>query len=154
MLGSAKIMGFVPSSDLQKAKKFYEGVLGLALVSEDPFALVLEANGIQVRIAKVEELTPQPFTILGWEVSKIEETVSRLRDRGVHFKRYPKMEQDDLGIWKSPSGARVAWFTDTEGNVLSVTQFARGEKRLASKRPNSGLQEAAVDVRPRKNRRP
>lgn len=124
MLGSAKIMGFVASSDLRKAREFYEGVLGLAFVSEDRFAVVLEANGIQVRIAKVEEFTPQPFTVLGWEVSEIEETVSRLLGRGVHFKRYAKMEQDDLAIWQSPSGAKVAWFSDPDGNVLSVTQFA------------------------------
>ncbi len=123
MLASEKIMAFVPARDLKRARAFYETILGLRLVSEDPSALVLDANGITLRVAKVEALQPRPFTILGWQVTDIAQTVSKLQERSVAFERYAGMPQDNLGIWKAPSGARVAWFKDPDGNVLSVTQF-------------------------------
>ena len=66
---------------------------------------------------------PEPFTILGWDVPNIQAAVKDLGSRGVVFERYPGMEQDALGIWTSPSRARVAWFRDPEGNTLSVTQY-------------------------------
>ena len=122
MLGSKKIMAFVPTRNSKKARSFYEGVLGLRFVSEDPFALVLEANGITVRVAKVPEYKPQQFTILGWQVSDIEEAVSGLQKKGVQFEKYGMDGQDDRGIWTAPGGAKVAWFKDPDGNILSVSQ--------------------------------
>ncbi len=125
MLGAESIVAFVPSRDPAAVRSFYEGVLGLRFVSQDPFALVLEANGVTVRVANVSSVPgfmPAPFTILGWQVADIEKTARGLRDKGVRFERYPGMEQDDLGIWNSPSGAKVAWFKDPEGNVLSITE--------------------------------
>jgi catechol 2,3-dioxygenase-like lactoylglutathione lyase family enzyme len=123
MLGREKIMAFVPAKDPKSARAFYEGVLGLHFVSEDQFAVVLNANGILVRVAKVAEFKPQQFTILGWEVSNIEQIVSELRERGVNFDKYGFKGQDERGIWTSPSGAKVAWFKDPDGNVLSVSQL-------------------------------
>jgi catechol 2,3-dioxygenase-like lactoylglutathione lyase family enzyme len=124
MLDSAKLIAFAPITDLQRSRSFYEGVLGLRFISQDPFALVMNSNGTMLRLAVVQSLTPQPFTILGWEVANIAETVAKLANNGVRFKRFPGMQQDSLGIWSSPSGARVAWFKDPDGNVLSVSQFA------------------------------
>jgi catechol 2,3-dioxygenase-like lactoylglutathione lyase family enzyme len=122
MLGSEKIVAFVPTQDAKKARAFYEGVLGLRFVYEDPFALVLDANGIMVRVAKVTEFKPQQFTILGWEVPNTEKAVSDLQERGLNFEKYGIPGQDERGIWTSPSGAKVAWFRDPDGNVLSVSQ--------------------------------
>jgi catechol 2,3-dioxygenase-like lactoylglutathione lyase family enzyme len=123
MLGHEKIMAFVPAKDPKSARAFYEGVLGLHFVSEDQFAVVLNANGILVRIANVAEFKPQQFTILGWEVSNIEQTVTDLRQSGVNFESYGLKGQDERGIWMSPNGAKVAWFKDPDGNVLSVSQL-------------------------------
>ena len=78
MLGSTNIVAFVPIKDSAKARAFYEGVLGLRFVKDDGFALVLEANGIMVRAAKMKEFTPAQFTILGWQVSDIEQVVRGL----------------------------------------------------------------------------
>jgi catechol 2,3-dioxygenase-like lactoylglutathione lyase family enzyme len=122
MLGLKNMVAFVPTRDSKKARSFYEGMLGLRFVSEDPFALVLEANGIMVRVAKVPEFKPQQFTILGWQVSDIEEAVSGLQKKGVQFEKYRIDGQDDRGIWTAPGGAKVAWFKDPDGNVLSVSQ--------------------------------
>jgi catechol 2,3-dioxygenase-like lactoylglutathione lyase family enzyme len=122
MLGSTNIVAFVPTRDSKKARAFYEGVLGLRFVNDDGFAMVLDANGIMIRVAKVNELTPAQFTILGWQVSEIENVVRGLQKKGVHFEIYGFFKQDELGIWTAPTGDKVAWFKDPDGNVLSVSQ--------------------------------
>ena len=124
MLGSSNIIAFVPITDSNKARRFYEGVLGLRFVKDDGFALVLDANGIMVRAAKMKEFVPAQFTILGWQVSDIETTVRELSSKGVQFEVFGFAQQNELGIWTSPSGAKVAWFKDPDGNVLSVTEHA------------------------------
>jgi catechol 2,3-dioxygenase-like lactoylglutathione lyase family enzyme len=122
MLGSTNIVAFVPIKDSGKARAFYEGVLGLRFVKDDGFALVLEANGIMVRAAKMKEFTPAQFTILGWQVSDIEQVVRGLAANGVHFEIFGFFKQDELGIWIAPTGDKVAWFKDPDGNILSVSQ--------------------------------
>lgn len=126
MLATSDLIAFVPTRDPARARRFYEETLGLPLLAEDAFAVVFDANGIALRVvnvAGVPDFTPAPFTILGWDVSDVEATVRQLASRGVSFARYPGMQQDALGIWRSPSGARVAWFKDPDGNTLSVTQL-------------------------------
>jgi catechol 2,3-dioxygenase-like lactoylglutathione lyase family enzyme len=123
MLGSINIIAFVPTRDAGRARAFYEGVLGLRFVSDDGFALVFDANGIMVRVATVPpEFTPAQFTILGWQVSEIEKVVTGLQVRGVQFEKYGFLNQDEFGIWTAPTGDKVAWFKDPDGNVLSVSQ--------------------------------
>jgi predicted enzyme related to lactoylglutathione lyase len=122
MLVNGKTVAFVPSSDLDRAERFYVGVLGSVRTSRDDFGLVVTANGVTIRIAKAGAFVPQPFTILGFDVDDIEKTVSALAAAGVAVERFPGMGQDDAGIWRSPSGSRVAWFKDLDGNVLSVAQ--------------------------------
>jgi catechol 2,3-dioxygenase-like lactoylglutathione lyase family enzyme len=123
MLGSINIVAFVPTRDAEKARAFYEGVLGLRFVKDDGFALVLDANGIMVRVARVPPpFTPAQFTILGWQVSDIEKVVEGLQGKGVRFERFGFLEQDKLGIWTTPTGEKVAWFKDPDGNILSVSQ--------------------------------
>ena len=121
MLGSINIVAFVPTRDSEKARAFYEGVLGLRFVKDDGFALVLDANGIMVRVARAQ-FTPAPFTILGWQVTDIEKVVAGLQGKGVQFERFGFFEQDKLGIWTAPTGEKVAWFKDPDGNILSVSQ--------------------------------
>jgi catechol 2,3-dioxygenase-like lactoylglutathione lyase family enzyme len=125
ILGTGKLVAFVATTDSIRARAFYEGLLGLRLVEdEQPFALVLDANGVMLRVTAVHEHNPAPFTVLGWGVASIENTVEQLTSAGVEFQRYPGINDGDpKGIWNAPSGARVAWFKDPDGNVLSVTQF-------------------------------
>jgi catechol 2,3-dioxygenase-like lactoylglutathione lyase family enzyme len=125
ILGTSKLVAFVATTDPAKARAFYEGVLGLRLAEEEkPFALVFDANGIMLRVTTVHKHDPAPFTVLGWDVASIEETVERLTAAGVEFQRYAGVNDGDpKGIWAAPGGARVAWFKDPDGNVLSVTQF-------------------------------
>jgi len=122
MLGSTNIVAFVPIKDGDKARAFYEGVLGLRFVKDDGFALVFEAGGTMLRAARMKEFTPAQFTVLGWQVSKIEDMVRALGMRGVKFEIFGFFKQDELGIWTVPTGDKVAWFKDPDGNILSVSQ--------------------------------
>lgn len=122
MLGSTNIVAFVPIKDAEKARAFYEGVLGLHFLKDDGFAVVFEANGIMIRAAKMKEFTPAQFTILGWQVHGIENMVRTLQSKGVHFEIFGFFKQDELGIWTAPTGDKVAWFKDPDGNMLSVSE--------------------------------
>ena len=122
MLGSRDLTVLVGTARFDEARTFYQETLGLALVSQDPFAAVFDANGTTLRLSRVEELTPQPFAVLGWSVPDIETAVDALKARGVEFERYPGMEQDERGLWQAPGGPRIAWFRDPDGNTLSLTE--------------------------------
>ena len=125
MFENAALVAFVPTREPAKARQFYEQTLGLEFVSEDPFAIVFRAGKVTLRVANVSNVlnfTPAPFTILGWEVASAETTVHALIEKGIHFERYPGVDQNALGIWRSPSGAQVAWFKDPDGNTLSISQ--------------------------------
>jgi len=119
------LIAFVPSRDPTRAREFYEGTLGLEFISDDSFALVFNAHGTSLRVANVSQVRdfrPAPFTIVGWQVTNVSDSVSDLLKKGVRFERFPGMEQDAQGIWQSPSGSKVAWFKDPDGNILSITQ--------------------------------
>ena len=122
MLGSTNIVAFIPIKDSEKSRAFYERVLGLRFVKDDGFALVFDANGIMVRAAKMKDFTPAQFTVLGWQVSNIESVVRDLSGKGLHFEIFGFFKQDQLGIWTAPTGDKVAWFKDPDGNILSVSQ--------------------------------
>jgi catechol 2,3-dioxygenase-like lactoylglutathione lyase family enzyme len=122
MLGKATITAFVATANPARSKHFYQDTLGLRLVSDDQFAIAFDCAGIQLRIQKIDRLQPHAFTALGWQVPNIRKAVQGLSKRGVSCERYAYLEQDDLGVWLAPSGAKVAWFKDPDGNVLSVTE--------------------------------
>ncbi len=122
MLKNSKLVGFLATSQPELAKHFYTEKLGLSLLEDTPFAIVVESKGSVVRIQKMEQVQPQSYTALGWEVENINETVSNLLKAGVEFKQFDGLDQNELGIWSSPSGAKVAWLKDPDGNLLSLTQ--------------------------------
>jgi catechol 2,3-dioxygenase-like lactoylglutathione lyase family enzyme len=122
VLGSTKIMAFVATHSPAKAKAFYRDTLGLHLIGEDGFALAFDAHGIMLRVTIVEKVAVAPYTVLGWQVGNIVATAKALQKAGVKFERYQGMAQDELGVWSAPSGAKVAWFKDPDGNTLSITE--------------------------------
>ena len=123
MLDATPPIAFVSTTDTARARAFYEDTLGLRFVADEGFALVFDLAGVMLRVTRVDELHPQPFAVLGWRVADAEAAARELAGRGVVFERYPGLEQDELGLWRSPSGARIAWFRDPDGNVLSITCF-------------------------------
>jgi len=122
MLGAGEMMGFVPTTDYDRARAFYEGKLGFEFVSLDQYALVMRVGGHMIRISKIPNFTPLQGTILGWEIKNVQAVASWLRDRGVVTEKYPFVQDKDLGIWTTPNGDKVAWFKDPDGNLLSISQ--------------------------------
>jgi len=120
MIASGKMIGFIPTTDYDRSRAFYEGKLGFEFVSLDQFAMVMTVGGHMVRIVKMS-FTPSPATILGWEVADVPAVAQWLRDRGVETEKYPWVQDKELGVWVTPDGNSVAWFKDPDGNVLSIS---------------------------------
>jgi hypothetical protein len=60
--------------------------------------------------------------VLGWAVPDAAAAVTKLVGAGIRFERYDHMKQDELGIWTTPTGSKVAWFKDPDGNILSISE--------------------------------
>jgi catechol 2,3-dioxygenase-like lactoylglutathione lyase family enzyme len=123
VLATCDVIAFASTTDLARARAFYEASLGLPVVDENAYACVFDAHGTMLRITSVAEVAHPGYTVLGWRVTDISDTVARLESVGVVFARYDGMAQDAEGVWTSPNGDRIAWFTDPDGNVLSLTEF-------------------------------
>lgn len=118
-----QVVAFVATSRPSEALAFYRDKLGLRMVEDSPFALVFDAFGTMLRVQKVGAVSPHPYTSFGFDVPDIEAAVRGLNDVGVDMLRYAHFDQDALGVWTAPSGARIAWFHDPDGNVLSLSEF-------------------------------
>lgn len=123
MLKNLRITAFLPTINPEQSKQFYKDILELKLVSEDNYALEFEGDGTFLRITVVEKFEPHPFTVLGFKIEDIATQVKYLNKKGVEFERYNYFEQDDLSVWTSPSKAKVAWFKDPDGNLVSLTEY-------------------------------
>jgi catechol 2,3-dioxygenase-like lactoylglutathione lyase family enzyme len=122
LLGASLPTSFIATRDPKRAGNFYGGTLGLRLISEDGFAMVFESGGASIRVVTVREIALAPYTVLGWHVPDIMTVANQLRAAGVIFERFPGMDQDKDDIWTAPGGAKVAWFKDPDGNLLSISQ--------------------------------
>ncbi|MDO9222272.1 MAG: VOC family protein [Caulobacter sp.] len=122
-LASAKVVTFILTRDRAASRAWYTGVLGLDGGADDAFASVLALNGAILRITQIDGYQAGQHPVLGWTVPDIAETIRGLVARGVTMTIYEGFGQDALGIWTSPDGkAKVAWFNDPDGNVLSLTE--------------------------------
>ena len=125
-VGRYKIIAFVTIVDVDRAKEFYRDTLGLRLISEEPpYALVFDANGIMLRLGMAKERPPVGGTVLGWQVPDATAAVRDLEQLGIRFERYDHLRQDAQGIWTTPTGAKVAWFKDPDGNILSISEHPK-----------------------------
>jgi catechol 2,3-dioxygenase-like lactoylglutathione lyase family enzyme len=122
MIGKSTLTAYLATSNPRRSKAFYSKTLGLRLVADDRFALVFDSAGVPLRIQRVDAVRPHSYTSLGWNVRSIRRVVTALSKRGVVFERYPFLEQDEHGVWLAPSGTKVAWFKDPDGNLLSVSE--------------------------------
>jgi len=124
MLETADVVAFIPSRDLDRSERFFHDVVGLTLLSRSPYASVFRSGQSSLRVTKVDEFEPQPFTVVGWVVADLRAEAAHLRVVGVGFLRYDGMGQDDDAVWTTPNGDLIAWFHDPDGNVLSLTELA------------------------------
>ena len=125
MLAQSHLVCFIATANAERARAFYQGTLGLALVEDGGYALVFDANGTQLRVQRVDAVAPHAYTALGWEVSDLSASVRALAASGLAVARFPGLPLDADGIWDTPDGSRVAWFHDPDGNTLSLSQPPR-----------------------------
>lgn len=119
---AAKSFSSFSVNDLQKAKEFYGGTLGLD-VSETSEGLELHTGNNTVYLYPKPNHTPASFTVLNFPVADIEEAVNELAGFGVKPEHYnlPDIKTDERGIFRGP-GPKIAWFKDPAGNILSVLE--------------------------------
>jgi predicted enzyme related to lactoylglutathione lyase len=125
MLQNAPLYAYIPAKDVARARRFYEGTLGLKPTREIAGGVVYEFAG---KTACFLYSTPNAGTSQAsqafWQVDDIEREVAELKGRGVVFENY------DIPGEKSPSGvvtaggAKAAWFKDSEGNILAIIEYA------------------------------
>lgn len=107
--------------DLEKAQAFYSETLGLRTSEQYGLMTLHLAEGRDTLVYPKADHTPATYTILNFQVDDIESAVDDLAGRGVHFERYPGMQQDERAIHRG-GGPYIAWFKDPAGNILSVLQ--------------------------------
>ena len=121
MFTDAQPVGFVSTTDTERARRFYTDVMGLSLI-DDGFALVATVGGGKLRITTLPAFTASEMPCFGFLVADVTAVVRGLAAKGVAFIRYEFLgdAQDADGIWNGPNGAQVAWFKDPDGNLLSI----------------------------------
>jgi catechol 2,3-dioxygenase-like lactoylglutathione lyase family enzyme len=122
MLADAAPVAFLAARDLERAAGFYGGVLGLEELGDNGFSKLFRVGPSKLRVTKVDRPEIPPYTVFSFDVDDLAGIVDALVAQGVELKRFEGMDQDERGIWTAPSGTRIAWFADPDGNVLSVQQ--------------------------------
>ena len=116
-------IGFITIVDVERAKEFYRDKLGLRLVSEEPpFAIVFETKGMMLRLVIGKQIAQSAGTVFGWEVPDVASAAVELAAAGIRFEIYEFLKQDASGVWTAPGGAKIAWFRDPDGNILSISE--------------------------------
>ncbi|HSZ52739.1 MAG TPA: VOC family protein [Caulobacteraceae bacterium] len=125
MLGSARLQPLVWTADIARTRPFYSEVLGLKLKGQSHGADVYEVGGGDLRLSPVPSTRPSEHTVVGFAVEDLDAVAEALERKGVTAERFAGFQHDALGVWRAPDGARVLWFRDPDGNLLSVVQYAR-----------------------------
>ena len=124
MLANSKAYSGFAVDNLEKAREFYGGTLGLeveVLDEENRLATLHLAGDRPTLMYESSDHRPASYTILNFTVEDIDAAVDELASREVTFERYDEFEQDEKGINRG-GGPLVAWFKDPAGNVLAVLQ--------------------------------
>jgi catechol 2,3-dioxygenase-like lactoylglutathione lyase family enzyme len=124
MLASSTLQAIIWTSRIDEAEEFYSGVLGLPLKGKSHGALIYDVGGSDLRVSPVPATQPSAHTVLGFAVTNLKAVVKLLMERGVSLERIAGLSLDSTGILTTPDRAKVAWFRDPDGNLLSVVQYA------------------------------
>ena len=122
MLKTAPIRAYIPATDIKRARKFYEGILGLEPAEEYAGGVIYDCGGTQVFLYPTPNAGTSKASQAFWQVADCEAEVADLKARGVQFEEYdmPGMKMTNSIV--TAGGAKAAWFKDTEGNILAVTE--------------------------------
>jgi catechol 2,3-dioxygenase-like lactoylglutathione lyase family enzyme len=124
MLASSRLQTIICTSRLTEAERFYGEVLALPLKGRSHGGLIYDVGGSDLLVAPVPSTEPSEHTRVGFAVPDLSRVTTALRERGVQWERIPGLPHDDDGVVVTPSGAKVVWFRDPDGNLLSIVQYA------------------------------
>ncbi len=124
MLASSKLQTIIWTSRIVDAEHFYGDVLELPFVGKSNGALIYDVGGSQLRVSPVPSTNPSAHTVLGFSVANLNAVTAVLSTRGVKWERFPGIPHDEAGVLLTQDGARVVWFRDPDGNLLSIVQYA------------------------------
>jgi catechol 2,3-dioxygenase-like lactoylglutathione lyase family enzyme len=124
MFAETKAFSGFAVPDIEQARGFYGGTLGLNVSVDDDLLILHLAGGRDTLVYPKPDHTPATYTILNFQVDDVDAAVDQLTQRGVQFERYDDFGQDEKGISRDQGGPPIAWFTDPAGNILSVLEDA------------------------------
>ncbi|MFD7321773.1 VOC family protein [Streptomyces sp. NPDC059875] len=126
MLADSPIAAIIPVSDMARAKRFYTETLGLTLTRELPEDTRLESGGAAFGLYETPYGGQAAHTLASFKVSDLDAEMSELRSKGVTFEDYdlPGIKTVD-GVAETDN-LRGAWFKDSEGNILCLTEERAG----------------------------
>ena len=122
MLANAPIRAYLPVSDVARARKFYEKTLGLVPRQEYAGGVIYECGGAEVFMYPTPNAGTSKASQAFWQVADVEAEVAELKARGVVFEEYDMPGIKMKNSIATGGGAKTAWFKDTEGNILAVSQ--------------------------------
>jgi predicted enzyme related to lactoylglutathione lyase len=122
MLSAAPIRAYIPVSDVSRARKFYEGTLGLKPKQEFAGGVIYACGGTEVFMYPTPNAGTSKASQAFWQVNDVEAEVADLKARGVRFEEYDMPGMKTTNSIATGGGAKTAWFKDTEGNILAVSQ--------------------------------
>ncbi|WP_406827043.1 VOC family protein [Pedobacter sp. KACC 23697] len=125
MLKNSKAFSSFSVADLQQAKEFYQGILGLEVI-DNPMGVieVVVSGSSHILLYPKPNHVPATFTVLNFPVEDIDQAVDELIAKGVKFEMYNQesIKTDQKGISRGNGGPDIAWFRDPSGNILSVLE--------------------------------
>ena len=122
MLKNSPIRAYIPANDVKRAREFYEGLIGLAPKEEYAGGVIYQCGGAEVFLYPTRSAGTSKASQAFWQVADVEAEVKELKARGVKFEEYdfPGFKMVDSIV--TAGGAKTAWFKDSEGNILAVSQ--------------------------------
>jgi catechol 2,3-dioxygenase-like lactoylglutathione lyase family enzyme len=123
MLTDARVTAIVPTTDLERARRFYGETLGLedtGAPMPGPEAVYRCGGGTLLEVYERPTAGEADHTLASWEVDDVRAAVEELRSNGVRFEEYdsPEIKTED-GI-ATAGEFQAAWFRDPDGNILCV----------------------------------
>ena len=126
MLRDSPIRAYIPASNITRARKFYEELIGLQPKAEYAGGVVYECGGAEVFMYPTPNAGTSKASQAFWQVKDVEAEVAELKARGVKFEQYEMpgltMKNSIKNSIMTAGGAKTAWFKDTEGNILAIAQ--------------------------------
>ena len=125
MLQKYPMYSYIPARDVKRARRFYEGTIGLKAKQEVAGGVIYEfGKGTACFLYPTPNAGTSKASQAFWQVNGIEREVAELKKRGVKFEEYDMPDMESKDSVYTGGGAKAAWFKDSEGNILALIEDA------------------------------